>query len=252
MILDNLSRAFKTQNWFAVATEFVIVIAGVVIGFQINAWNETRAERALGQTYQALIVGEIERQRAAYEAMVRSAASVIQEVEVVAAAIDDPESVRSDPDRFISAVWFSRYRSYRDTQRIIYDGMESSGRIALIDDEEAVQEIRAFYRMVAGTDSILVNDWNPWSRYNIALEGYLTAYEIAAIQAASASGTSHELFTADEAAALAARMRENPEVVRLVRSITMRHYAVQGFAESAIVQSDSILSNLGARQEAAP
>jgi hypothetical protein len=45
VILDNLTRAFKTQNWFAVATEFVIVIAGVVIGFQINAWNEARGER---------------------------------------------------------------------------------------------------------------------------------------------------------------------------------------------------------------
>lgn len=42
MILDNLTRAFKTQNDYAVALEFVIVIAGVVIGFQINAWNEGR------------------------------------------------------------------------------------------------------------------------------------------------------------------------------------------------------------------
>ncbi|MEQ8435765.1 MAG: hypothetical protein RIA71_16160 [Oceanicaulis sp.] len=47
MILDNLTRAFKTQNWFAVALEFIIVIAGVVIGFQVNAWNEGRQDRAL-------------------------------------------------------------------------------------------------------------------------------------------------------------------------------------------------------------
>lgn len=44
MILTSLTRALKTQNWFAVATEFVIVIAGVVIGFQINAWAEGRAQ----------------------------------------------------------------------------------------------------------------------------------------------------------------------------------------------------------------
>ncbi|WP_109259483.1 hypothetical protein [Hyphobacterium indicum] len=46
MILDNLSRALKTQNWLAAGVEFVIVIAGVVIGFQINAWNEDRAANA--------------------------------------------------------------------------------------------------------------------------------------------------------------------------------------------------------------
>lgn len=45
MILDNLSRALKTQNWLAAGIEFVIVVAGVVIGFQINAWNEARSER---------------------------------------------------------------------------------------------------------------------------------------------------------------------------------------------------------------
>ena len=45
MILQNLSRAIRAQNWFAVVLEFVIVIAGVVIGFQVTAWNEVRQER---------------------------------------------------------------------------------------------------------------------------------------------------------------------------------------------------------------
>ena len=45
MILDNISRALKEQNWLAAAIEFVIVIFGVVIGFQVNAWNESRIER---------------------------------------------------------------------------------------------------------------------------------------------------------------------------------------------------------------
>jgi len=46
MILARLSRAIRTQNWFAVALEFVIVIAGVVIGFQVTAWNARQQDRA--------------------------------------------------------------------------------------------------------------------------------------------------------------------------------------------------------------
>jgi hypothetical protein len=45
MILTNLSRAIRDQNYYAVVLEFVIVLAGVVIGFQVSAWAETRAER---------------------------------------------------------------------------------------------------------------------------------------------------------------------------------------------------------------
>jgi hypothetical protein len=47
MILSRITHALRTQNWFAVALEFIIVIAGVVIGFQVNAWNEGRQDRAL-------------------------------------------------------------------------------------------------------------------------------------------------------------------------------------------------------------
>jgi hypothetical protein len=45
MILANLSRAIREQNYYAVVLEFVIVLAGVVIGFQVSVWAQTRAER---------------------------------------------------------------------------------------------------------------------------------------------------------------------------------------------------------------
>ena len=47
MILANLTRAIREQNYYAVVLEFLIVIAGVVIGFQITAWNEDRNSRRL-------------------------------------------------------------------------------------------------------------------------------------------------------------------------------------------------------------
>ena len=45
MILQNISKAIREQNYYAVALEFVIVIAGVVIGFQINGWAEDQRLR---------------------------------------------------------------------------------------------------------------------------------------------------------------------------------------------------------------
>jgi len=45
MILQRITRAIREQNWFAVCLEFVIVITGVVIGFQVTALNEARREQ---------------------------------------------------------------------------------------------------------------------------------------------------------------------------------------------------------------
>ena len=56
MILTSLTRALKTQNWVAVAIEFVIVIAGVVIGFQVTGWAEDRN----AQAREAVLLARIE------------------------------------------------------------------------------------------------------------------------------------------------------------------------------------------------
>ena len=48
MILRRLSQNLKEQNWTAIVIEFVLLVAGVYFGMQVNNWNESRheAERA--------------------------------------------------------------------------------------------------------------------------------------------------------------------------------------------------------------
>ena len=60
MILARISRAIREQNWFAVALEFVIVIAGVVIGFQISQAAQVRAEERQFEELLVLIAMEME------------------------------------------------------------------------------------------------------------------------------------------------------------------------------------------------
>ncbi|WP_421790391.1 hypothetical protein [Hyphobacterium sp.] len=59
MILNRISTAIREQDWFAVIVEFFIVIAGVVIGFQITAWNGERQERAEAADLMARLHDEI-------------------------------------------------------------------------------------------------------------------------------------------------------------------------------------------------
>ena len=46
MLLRRISKHVKDQNWFAVALDFFIVIAGILIAFQITNWNDERADKA--------------------------------------------------------------------------------------------------------------------------------------------------------------------------------------------------------------
>lgn len=46
MLLRRISQHVKEQNWFAVFLDFIIVVVGILIAFQITNWNEARDERA--------------------------------------------------------------------------------------------------------------------------------------------------------------------------------------------------------------
>ncbi len=46
MISERLRRALREQNWFAVALEVVVVVVGVVLGFQVSTWGQGRADLA--------------------------------------------------------------------------------------------------------------------------------------------------------------------------------------------------------------
>ena len=46
MLLRSITQHVKDQNWFAVALDFLIVVVGILIAFQITNWNEKRSERS--------------------------------------------------------------------------------------------------------------------------------------------------------------------------------------------------------------
>jgi hypothetical protein len=51
MLLRSITTHVKQQNWFAVFLDFMIVVVGILIAFQITNWNEGRIERAKQEVY---------------------------------------------------------------------------------------------------------------------------------------------------------------------------------------------------------
>ena len=51
MILRRITKHVRDQNWFAVFLDFFIVVAGILIAFQITNWNEGRADRLVERHY---------------------------------------------------------------------------------------------------------------------------------------------------------------------------------------------------------
>tara|TARA_R110000868_G_scaffold29247_6_gene108827 strand:+ start:819 stop:1559 length:741 start_codon:yes stop_codon:yes gene_type:complete len=60
MILRSITEHVKQQNWFAVVLDFLIVVVGILIAFQITSWNESRQDRHAEQRYLAELARDLE------------------------------------------------------------------------------------------------------------------------------------------------------------------------------------------------
>ena len=60
MVIRRIREHVGGLNWFAVAVDFLIVVAGIVIGTQVNNWNEKRIEAEQARSYRARLINELE------------------------------------------------------------------------------------------------------------------------------------------------------------------------------------------------
>ena len=132
-ILGRLTQAVRDQNWFAVALELIIVVLGVVIGFQVTAWGQARADEAREQTY------------------LRQLAADLRETSRMTTALD---SILYEPDRAGGLMWAAFYATespprdsiftWRSRLAIIHlarpvlatvEGLVATGDLGLIRDD---------------------------------------------------------------------------------------------------------------------
>ena len=153
MILARLSRAIREQNWFAVALEFIIVIAGVVIGFQITAWNGERENAA--RVDQALIRLQAETEqtiRALRQGIAVNAARQAEQSVMVRVAMGG-ELVPENREVFERAIAQVMYFSRPPVQQSTYEALEQSGDLALITDRGLVTELNRYRGRLEWTES---------------------------------------------------------------------------------------------------
>lgn len=61
MILRRLAEAIQAQNWFTVVLEILVVVVGILIGLQVDEWNQVRQDKKTERNFVAQLHNDIER-----------------------------------------------------------------------------------------------------------------------------------------------------------------------------------------------
>jgi hypothetical protein len=144
MILARLAKAIREQNWFAVALEFIIVIAGVVIGFQVTAWNAERATEARAESYLDRFILDLTTDARFYDNDREFRLLVMENGERALAATGPTGSVEQDW-QLVRAFWNASQMSGRPNINSTYAELTSAGELGLIADSDLRGTLTQYY-----------------------------------------------------------------------------------------------------------
>lgn len=132
MILRRIADGFVRQDWATVGVEFVIVVAGIFLGLQVNNWNELRMERAEERTNLERLLDEAENAVAYIGREVeRGAARIAGHRELLETMFSDgplPEDLTLAERGFMTLSFMPAMAPARTT----YDELTAAGGLRLI------------------------------------------------------------------------------------------------------------------------
>tara|TARA_R110000868_G_scaffold11984_1_gene58285 strand:- start:1636 stop:2412 length:777 start_codon:yes stop_codon:yes gene_type:complete len=143
MILSRIIHHLKTQNWTAVALEFVIVVAGVLLAFQVSAWNADWQRSSATATYYERLIEDLR-----IEERTMMELTVYYE-EVRRNGLLALDAIHEMPDNRDTAFLTQAYQAsqirYYTPQRATYDELLSAGIATIIPDSRVRTLLANYY-----------------------------------------------------------------------------------------------------------
>ena len=170
MILQTLTRAIRQQNWFAVCVEFMIVIAGVVIGFQVTAWSERQSEMREGQRYTADLIADLEREAVIFNQVSRYYENVIEYGNLAQSLYANPDPAHDG--KFLLALYNSTQFLTGDRNDATYQTLLAQGSLDLVRPRELAQFAVIHF---AGENKTRLTEWMLNSNYRTRLRSTMPA-----------------------------------------------------------------------------
>lgn len=153
MLLRRITQHVKDQNWFAVALDFLIVVAGILIAFQITNWNEARQQQRTADNYIERLRQDLQanqedvRQRIAYFETTRMHALD------ALSALDMP--LETLDVQFLVDVYQASQIIARELGRDSYDEILSVGANDAITNVEVRKRLANYYRSTIALERTL-------------------------------------------------------------------------------------------------
>jgi hypothetical protein len=145
MILRRLVHAMRKQDWSTIVVEILIVVIGILIGLQVDGWNERRETRQLYRTALNAFLVESTSNRTLLDAKIEQ---IEKRIPVLETAIRHLVRCESAPgiDATLNRVIDMSYLSIRPLQSFVaYEAVATNTRFQEVMSEKFRLELNSYY-----------------------------------------------------------------------------------------------------------
>lgn len=144
MILRRFSANIRRQDWFALLLDLLIVVVGIYLGLQVDAWNSARQDRVTEREYLERLLADMEESVAEQKQTIADAESSVTAMDYVidllsAGSIDD-----FDDQKVMAGVNSLGFVAPLSTNVVTLRELQSTGSISLIMDVTVRESIGQF------------------------------------------------------------------------------------------------------------
>ena len=153
MVIRRIREHVMHHNWFAVAIDLAIVIAGVFLGTQVSNWNQERGERAQSHEDRQRLIADLGSNMADFGNRLRYFQAVRRHAQATLVALDRT----AVDEQFLVDAYQATQIILADPKRVTYDEVLATGRLTRLGDPELRDKVGNFYVAMASAGPFLNN-----------------------------------------------------------------------------------------------
>lgn len=145
MILKRMGASLRRQDWAMVFIEFVLVVVGVVLGFQIDDWANRRSEAKHSREAMERLLDETERDVAYLKLAVSNEETLVADMHLALDRLEKGRWTSEEAERMERGLRRGRYLISLAPPTSVYEDVVASGALGRFDDAGVRQTIGEFH-----------------------------------------------------------------------------------------------------------
>jgi hypothetical protein len=238
LILRKIAEALKSQSWFTVILEVLIVVVGIFAGLQVDSWNESLKDRAKERTYLNRLQVDINRDAELLGQSISQSKRRTDRIVYAWRALGDLSLIDGSPCKFVAGIQRASFNFFPVLYNYTFSEIVSSGHLELIRSSELKDELSRYYVAHKSAEQWMDSYRDLNVDYGTLFAGVLSRHQLQAVNKFDIEGKCE--ITPDEAHAAKQRFIDRPGLADWLPRLEFRQKSLAQRLQRSLDYNDDL------------